>query len=640
MKLRIAIALLLSIIIQCLNAQHPHVHGLIELAKAEQLQSGSSTILNQTIPAQRIQKMEARWFLNPTVKRIEGFVAHSFVYQSELSQNLQLLLDSNLVIDSIRVNQTTAIYFRTEDWLDILIPQELEGQYVKVTVFYNGIPETTGFGSFNTGLSPYGRSYLYTLSQPYGSANWWPCPVNRNVKIDTVFENIVTPSGLLAAGNGILEGIDTLAGNLLEHKWRHFHPVAPYLIATAVGEYSVENYQVDLSTNQVPVLNYIYPEEDWIWAEAEQRIRNMLMFYDSLFIPYPFADEKYGHAQFPWGGGMEHQTMSFVRNPDLTLTAHELAHQWFGNLVTCNSWQNIWLNEGFATYLAALYDERFRSHEFDLWRKVQKEYVMQGEGGSVIVDDTLDVGRIFSGKFSYAKAAMVLHMLRNYMGDEPFFAGLRDYLSGFPTNGGYASNEDLLSSLEGVSGLSLSYFFEKWLYSFDFPRTRVEWYQQGAKVFIRAEQLTPSEGYFPFTLPLLLKNSSADTLVFLSVSSTLSGWIAIDFPNMVELQADPYSDVLADFLVYKRLVPASDESYRLYPNPSSGRFHLIASPGSSLPERVELINTAGQFLADLSVSQSGEIVFESESSFSSGHFFIRFIEDSRTIVLPVSVIQN
>ena len=640
MKLKLAIVLLFSIIIQCLNAQHPHVHGLNELAKAEQQQSGLSTILNQTIPAQRIQKMEARWFLNPTVKRIEGFVAHSFVYQSELSQNLRLLLDSNLVIDSIRVNQTTAIYFRNEDWLDILIPQELDAQYVKVTVYYNGIPETTGFGSFNTGFSPYGRSYLYTLSQPYGSANWWPCPVNRNVKIDTVFENIVTPSGLLAAGNGILEGIDTLAGNLLEHKWRHFHPVAPYLIATAVGEYSVENYLVNLTTHQVPVLNYIYPEEDWIWAEAEQRIRNMLMFYDSLFISYPFADEKYGHAQFPWGGGMEHQTMSFVRNPDLTLTAHELAHQWFGNLVTCNSWQNIWLNEGFATYLAALYDERFRSHEFDLWRKVQKEYVMQGEGGSVIVDDTLDVGRIFSGKFSYAKAAMVLHMLRNYMGDEPFFAGLRDYLSGFPTNGGYASNEDLLSSLEGVSGLSLSYFFEKWLYSLDFPKTRVEWYQQGAKVYVRTEQLSPSNGYFPFTLTLLLKNPLSDTLVFIPVNSTLSGWMSIDLPNTVELQADPQSDVLADFIVYKRLVPVSDESYRLYPNPSSGPVYLIAAPNQLMPERVEVLNAIGQLVADLSVSPSGEIVFESENTFSSGYFFIRFIQDARTIVLPLAVIQN
>jgi hypothetical protein len=137
-----------------------------------------------------------------------------------------------------------------------------------------------------------------------------------------------------------------------------------------------------------------------------------------------------------------------------------------------------------------------------------------------------------------------------------------------------------------------------------------------------------------------LKNSSADTLVFLSVSSTLSGWIAIDFPNTVELQADPYSDVLADFLVYKRFLPLSGESYRLYPNPSSGRFQLMASPGSSLPKRVELINTAGQLVADLSVSQSGEIVFESESSFSSGHFFIRFIDEASTIVLPVSVIQN
>ena len=632
--------LIISFIYQSLSAQENQVQQLIKLAEIEQNHVFQAQVLNQTIPAQKILKMEARWLINPELRWIEGFVEHSFRFDSDLSESFQLLLDTALSVDSVLINQIDAAFYRSNDILTIELPQELDDSFLRVRIHYKGIPESTGFGSFETAFSPYGRKYLYTLSEPYGSADWWPCPVNRNVKIDTVIEHIVTPSGLLAAGNGVLTGIDTLEGNRLEHHWQHFHPIAPYLIATAVGEYSVESYLVELTDNQVPVLNYIYPEEDWIWAEAEIRIRNMLMYYDSLFIPYPYGDEKYGHAQFPWGGGMEHQTMSFVRNPDLTLTAHELAHQWFGNLVTCNSWENIWLNEGFATYLAALYDERFRSHEFDLWRRVQKEFIMEGEGGSVIVEDTLNVSRIFSGKFSYSKAAMVLHMLRNYMGSQDFFEGLRAYLYSVSVDDGYASNEDLIWSLENSSGLELSYFFEKWLYSKDFPRVDVEWYQQGNKLFVRAQQPEAADAFFPFKLPLLIKSTFSDSLVFIQMSSALSGWTELDFPNATEVLADPWSDVLGTFRVFKRLSPETGESYRIFPNPSNSEIYLIAASGNKLPSSAELINTAGQIVAQMSVLQSGEIVFQAGSRPANGFYLLKITVESQNRILPVTLFQN
>ena len=154
-----------------------------------------------------------------------------------------------------------------------------------------------------------------------------------------------------------------------------------------------------------------------------------MTLFNELFGTYPFADEKYGHAQFGWGGGMEHQTMSFMGNFNFGLQAHEMAHQWFGNKVTCGSWTEIWLNEGFATYLTGLTFERFSANEFwPQWKKSTSNSATSQPGGSVFVDDTTSVNRIFSGRLSYNKGAYLLHMLRRVIGDTAFYGACRDYL--------------------------------------------------------------------------------------------------------------------------------------------------------------------------------------------------------------------
>ena len=168
--------------------------------------------------------------------------------------------------------------------------------------------------------------------------------------------------------------------------WQHRYPIATYLVAIAVTNYSMYTQYAPLvgRSKPLPVVNYVFPQ---FRTDAERETRDvlpMIRLFDSLFVPYPFEKEKYGHAQFTWGGGMEHQTMSFMVNFSYDLMAHELAHQWFGDMVTCGTWQDLWLNEGFATYLTVMTTEYLKSKEEANGKlRGMRSNICGNDGGSV-----------------------------------------------------------------------------------------------------------------------------------------------------------------------------------------------------------------------------------------------------------------
>lgn len=252
------------------------------------------------------------WEIDPAINYIKGNVRTHFKPLVANFSSLEFDLSTALTVDSVKYHATLVTFTHTTgNILKVSLPQSVPVSTLdSVTVFYKGTPPNTGFGSFIKS-SHGGTPIIWTLSEPYGAKDWWPCKQNLSDKIDSIDIIVKTPSTYRAGSNGKLIS-EAIVGSDKYYFWKSRYPIATYLVAIAVTNYAYYSHYVPLQNGSLEVLNYVYPENLSAAQAQTQDIVNIIKLYDSLTIDYPFASEKYGHAQFGWGGGMEHQTMSFM----------------------------------------------------------------------------------------------------------------------------------------------------------------------------------------------------------------------------------------------------------------------------------------------------------------------------------------
>lgn len=456
--------------------------------------------------------------IDPAVSYISGSVTSYFqIVQPSVSQ-ISFDLSSAMTVDSIKYHSSLLAFAQAaNNTLNVTLPSPLTlNQVDSVSVYYHGNPPYgEGFGSFIQ-TTHNGTPIIWTLSEPYGAKDWWPCKNDLSDKIDSVEMIVTTPQEYSAASNGMLLS-ETQQGSAKTYHWKHRYPIATYLIAVAVTDYSVYSDYAPVNGDTIQILNYVFPENLTDAQTNSPNIIPVMQLYDSLFTPYPYLNERYGHAQFGWGGGMEHQTMTFLVNFGHELMAHELAHQWVGDMVTCGNWHEIWLNEGFATYWAGLtYEFMFNQYYWKPWKTDEIGYITSQPGGSVYCADTTDVNRIFDGRLSYAKGGMLLHMLRWVIGDSAFFQGMRNYLSDNSLKYSYACSDDFITHMETASGQSLTWFFDDWLYGEGYPIYSIQCTSiQNNEIQVRISQTQshPSVSFFEMPVALKFMNNTQDTTI-------------------------------------------------------------------------------------------------------------------------------
>lgn len=347
--------------------------------------------------------------VDPNVAFISGDVTSYFIAKEDLNQITFDLADNMTVTQVMQRNDVLSFTQNSDDELVITLPQtQNQGVLDSLTVTYSGNPISSGFGSFEQ-TTHNGDPIIWTLSEPYGAKAWWPCKQDLNDKIDEVDVIITTPQfnpfneEYVAVSNG-LEQSQEVNGSFKTTHYKHQYPIPAYLIAIAVTNYEIYSHTVPNNGNPFDIVNYVFPEDLTNAQNSTGVTVDIMNLFTNLFEEYPFAAEKYGHAQFGWGGGMEHTTVSFMGNFSRNLIAHELAHQWFGNKITCGSWKDIWLNEGFATYLSGLVIEDFDGQiPFKNWKQQRINSITSQPNGAVYLSDqdTTNVSRIFSGRLSY-----------------------------------------------------------------------------------------------------------------------------------------------------------------------------------------------------------------------------------------------
>jgi aminopeptidase N len=465
-----------------------------------------------------VKYYRCEWEVDPAIRFITGKVTVYFVMTTS-SASITLDLMNTLTVDSIKNINTPYTFLQTSNTLDVNFPSTLnEGVLDSVSIWYKGIPANTGFGSFIQDVHG-GTPVMWTLSESYGSRDWWPCKNGINDKADSIDVFITNPDIYKGASNGMLQSETALPGGKVMSHWKHRYPIASYLVCMAVTNYVTFNNSVLLGSTNLPMLTYCYPENLAVWQTNTPNVLQAMQLFHNTFGPYPFMNEKYGHVQFGWGGGMEHQTSTFIINTSEPLMAHELGHQWFGDKITCNSWEDIWLNEGFATFLAAYHMEtKYPSNALANRRNIVNNITSQ-PGGILKIQDTTNLNQIFNGRLSYNKGSYLLNMLRFILGDVVFFNAIRRYEQDPLLAYGNASTADLKRNLEAESGKDLTYFFNQWYTGEGYPTYQVQWnVVDNNCVNITLNQTTSVPASVPFfRLPVQLtfKNATQEKIIVL-----------------------------------------------------------------------------------------------------------------------------
>jgi len=563
--------------------------------------------------------------------------------------NFFLDLQNSLTTDSVKSGNELLTFTHTNNKLNITLPAALNnGDAFSVTVYYHGVPGTSGFGSFEFS-SHAGNPIIWTLSEPYGASDWFPCKDTPADKADSSDVVVTADEIFYTISNGsLVSDVNNGDGTRTIH-WKNHHPIAHYLISLAMTNYEEYQNTFTFDGQTIPVRHFNWPEnlDDSRRASLDKTV-DMLQYYSETFGIYPYMDEKYGHAEFGWGGGMEHQTITSLGAYGETIIAHELAHQWFGDKVTCADWRNIWINEGFATYCEALWlGHAYGDDQYDNRIQTYMNYAKYAEG-SIYVQNIGSVWEIFDYYRSYAKAAVVLHMLRGIIGDEAFFETLRTYLNKPGLAYNVATTEDFQAVAEEISGQDLDYFFSEWIYGENYPHYTLSWRRihnnDGTYTAeITVNQSTNSTPRF-FTMPLQFKiyTLGSDTLVTLfnnSLNQTFDVILEYE-PTIVKF--DPNNWILKDAnqptdIDEENNNPIKFELSQNYPNPfnpttkisySIPTASVIVPPKAGERSVVNVVltvyNTLGQKVATLVNKKQSPGLYEVQfdaSDLPSGIYF-------------------
>ncbi|HEY4800899.1 MAG TPA: M1 family aminopeptidase, partial [Bacteroidia bacterium] len=486
---------------------------------------------------------------------------------------------------------------------------------------------------------------IWTLSQPYGASEWWPCKNSLTDKIDSIDIHVTTPSKYHDGSNGKLIS-ESISGGYRTCHWKHRYPIATYLVSLNVAEFSIFSDTAIFTGDTLPILNYIWKEDS---ATAHNSIKSFIpamLLYDSLFEIYPFNKEKYGHAEMGWGGGMEHQTMTYAGNFGFELLVHECAHQWFGDKITCGSWEDIFLNEGFAVYLTDLcYEYMFNGYYWPFWKSNNLKDITSKPDGSIWVNDTTSVNRIFDSRLTYEKGGYFLHQLRYQVGDSAFFAGVKNYLKDNLLSYNFARWTDLKSHIENASGKNLTTYFNQWFFREGFPSYQLNWSQDASNLISltvnQTTSLPSSVSFFELDLPIEFKNATKDTIVRLHNTSSGQTY-SIQFPFHVDsVKFDPERWLITannsvTGIAAFSLLPFT---INVFPNPANSE--LIISTNDKLQHinSVSITNVLGEIVYMSNYSTKLDKAIIDCTSLSQNSYLLKVTTDEGELYKKIAILK-
>ncbi len=455
--------LLISLIIL---AQVPNFsnHALLWKGKARLFNAYKSLAYQDTLHDFDVLHYDIHVRLNFASSSIEAY--NEVQFRSKVDNLSSIFLHLvGFTIDSVI---GASSYSRSDSILNLVLPSSLnQGDTGVVTIYYHGRPAQGG-GVFGGGLHFEADGHLaYVDDEPFGAKRWVPI---YDLPSDKALADqyITVPVGYWVVANGEFVDSTLNQDNTVTFHWRENYPIANYLIVfAAFNNYAEIRDSAVINGETLPVFHWFPVSDTARLRPLFQRTPEMLEFLSQIYGTYPFMGEKYSHVSAPIGGAMENQTNTFI-NTDAWwgsdwdwVIVHEMGHQWWGDWLTLGTWADIWLNEGFATYTEALWEEhRYGATGLQSYMHGIFNYYLRYEPYPPY--PVYDPDYMW-GVVVYQKGASVLHMLRWVVGDSAFFHILRAYGEKYAY--GNAITTEFMDVVDSISGQNFDWFFNEWIFA-------------------------------------------------------------------------------------------------------------------------------------------------------------------------------
>ena len=571
---------------------------------------------------------------------LNGFIEIQAKALDNVIDTIYLELTYNLMVDSVFMNQKKVAFKHTSADIFYVLPAEtiLSDELFTTRIYYHGDAITLEGGrGYNSRNSYQGTRVNWTLSEPFYAKDWWPCKQDLQDKADSVWVFVTTSNKNKVGSNGLLTAVVPLGNEQHRYEWKSNYPIDYYLISIAIAKYMEYSFYSSAENDEpVWMQNYLYPDSN-MYKSQKILIDCTKIQMDLLqekYGSYPFAKEKYGHCITPIAGGMEHQTMTTQNGFNFHLSIHEMGHSWFGNQVTCATWNDIWLNEGFATYTQYLGLEYLAEKPTaDAYMSAIQSVVMRKPDGSVYVPDSEleDRDRIFSGRLSYYKGATIIHMIRYLLDDDDlFFHVLQTYQQRFAYQ--TASTPDFINILEELSGENFSHFFDIWYYGEGYPIYNFVWEQDVThelKIISKQKSSTLKTPFFKmaYDIKLFFSNGGDSTFRVYQDQEKMEFTIELN-QRITGLTPNPMNWNLMDIEgVYSGVcVPGV---VKIEPNPCHDKT-LIRFANTKNGRKIKLLDASLQQLNEYDASENTIIL--DMSSHASAIYFLYIVDENKTII--------
>jgi aminopeptidase N len=578
-----------------------------------------------------------------TIPYPNAFTA-SLVVSLQADSSLQSIrlnaTDSCLQIDSVGMAGTS--FKHSTNLLLIQLnrvyqPEEL----IQISIYYHHLAVHDGSFVAGDGL-------VFTNCEPEGARNWFPC---HDVPSDKATFDITakTPLNVTLGSNGILAD-STISGDTLYYHWVSTNPLATYLAVIA----GATNYQLRINywhesanpSDSIPIRYYYLPDQNP--DPVANVIVTMANFYSQTFCEYPFQKVGFAGLNLSFqGGGMENQTLITLCTTCWreSLVAHEFAHMWFGDLVTCSTWADIWLNEGFATWMTVHWQEHkqgYESYKTFLINSYAIPYLANNTGYAI--SDSSWVRRIpsfdtlFNTYITYEKGACMVHQLRYVLGDSVFFSLLRAYVSDTNLRFKSATIGYFMNLTDQVAGADYDWFFNDWIYQPNHPRYQNTYAIQPNEIntytlqFL-TKQIQQNPSFFRMLLPLkIVFADSTDTLVRVMNTYNHQLFSFIFKKQPVRLMFDPDTNIMLKEgttnlgMIEFKGIDTPLILYQNVPNPANNTTNISYFLQFPMHVTLEILDISGKSVATLinEYKQAGKFAFFLNCSrLGAGTYFYR-----------------